>query len=111
MSEFTWQPLNGATPEYQPRVMVASFGDGYQQRVADGINNMPQVWQNLTFRGTAAYVNEILDFLIARGGVDSFTWTPSGFDEITVFCPSWSRPVISNGIGELTCSFIQVFGE
>jgi phage-related protein len=108
MSDFNYQPLLGATPSIEPRVLKSRFGDGYEQRVGDGINIAPEEW-SLNFNNTATIINEIYEFLKAKNGIDSFTWTPSGFSEITVVCRSWSRPVISRGIGSLTAKFEQVF--
>ena len=31
-------PDKGMSAPYKPRVLVAKFGDGYEQRVRDGIN-------------------------------------------------------------------------
>jgi phage-related protein len=108
MSDFNYQPLLGATPSIEPKVLTSKFGDGYEQRVGDGINITPEEW-SLNFTNTAAIINEIYEFLKAKKSVDSFTWTPAGFSEITVVCRSWSRPVISYGIGSLSAKFEQVF--
>jgi phage-related protein len=108
MSDFEYQPLIGATPSIEPKVLSVKFGDGYEQRLANGINNQPEEW-NLNFSNTAEVINEIYQFLKAKGAVDSFTWTPAGFSEITVVCRSWSRPVLSRGVGSISARFEQVY--
>ena len=40
---------------------MAQFGDGYMQRVGDGINNTPRQWQ-LQFKGSQQYIEEIDSF-------------------------------------------------
>ena len=35
-------PDKGLTLDNNPKVLLASFGDGYEHRIADGINNLPQ---------------------------------------------------------------------
>lgn len=70
-------------PQTQPAgafkfvVLKAKFGDGYGQAVGDGINARQQKWP-LTFVGTEAEVGPIQVFLDARGGYESFYWTPPG---------------------------------
>jgi hypothetical protein len=43
MSTFTDIPGSAALTT-KPRVRTAMFGDGYEQRLADGINNAPRAW-------------------------------------------------------------------
>ena len=38
----------GVSEQPEPRVLSARFGDGYEMRVVDGINNLPRQW-GLTF--------------------------------------------------------------
>jgi phage-related protein len=108
MPDFNYVPLINAGANKQPRVKTAQFGDGYQQRVADGINTLEQTW-NLTFRNTAAVINAIDAFLIARNGAASFTWVPPDQPEIKVLCRSWNKTIINKRVYELTASFEQVF--
>lgn len=110
MSDFNYQPLFGATPSITPRVLVASFGGGYEQRVADGINNMPEVW-SLKFRNTSTIIDTMYEFFKTKGAVTSFTWTPTGFSEITVICRSWSKTIISPNTSEISCNFEQIYGS
>jgi phage-related protein len=107
MSDFDYQPMNGAQTENDPRVLAARFGDGYEQRVADGINNDLEKWP-LTFVDTKANIDLIRDFIKAKGGVESFTWTPDGYDEIRVVCRRWSRAFISKVGHTFSCTFEQV---
>lgn len=76
MPAFTFTPSYGAQLSVKPRVVRAQFGDGYSQRVVDGINNKPRKWQ-LTFAArTTAEIQPILAFLETQGGDQSFDWTP-----------------------------------
>lgn len=110
MSDFDYQPAYGAQRSKTPRVRNASFGDGYQQRVADGINTQPATW-NLTFNVTKADADAIESFFEGKGGVESFTWTPSGMSEVTVKCSDWSRSITSPNTATISATFMQVFGE
>lgn len=58
------------------KVVVAMYGDGYEQRAAIGLNSMSYKWEismtylNLTDRNT------MNAFYMAHGRVVSFDWTP-----------------------------------
>ena len=52
MTTFTFPPSNASLTE-KPRVVVAKFGDGYEQRTAFGLNTNPQSW-SLTFANKRA---------------------------------------------------------
>lgn len=58
------------------RIRRAGFGDGYEQRSADGINAKALAYQ-LVFRQVRdVKARRVLDFLKAVGGVEAFIWTP-----------------------------------
>ncbi|MDP3322640.1 MAG: phage tail protein [Hydrogenophaga sp.] len=107
MSEFTWQPAYNASVTKAPRVNTAVFGDGYQQRTADGINTTLQAWQ-LTFQLAKTDIDAIDAFLVSKGGVASFTWTPGTGAEIKAVCREWSRNMISPRAESLSAKFEQV---
>lgn len=120
METFTWHPAIGNSVDIEPKVNVTSFGDGYELRAVDGINNQKQVW-SLTFEGTRTDMEAIAKFLKARGAHEAFRWvTPDhviGHEddlynveshEITVVCRKWSR-TRNTGWQQITCTFEQVF--
>jgi len=110
MSDFNYQPLFGANKPIVPRVKSAKFGDGYQQRVGDGININPQTW-NLTFTDSDVNIDAIESFFELKSGIDSFTWTPQGASEIRVICKDWNRSYDTPDTDTIQCTFEQVFGE
>ena len=66
----------------EPRLISVTFGDGYSQRAADGINYTPLVY-NLTFDNrTPAVITAIKNFLYGesayydRAPEEPFFWTP-----------------------------------
>lgn len=73
---FTWLPEFSATSTEEPAVKTTKYGDGYEARVSDTINVNRQSWA-LTFteQRKPGQVSLIRDFLRARRGVESFTWT------------------------------------
>ena len=88
-SDETYEPMQ---LEEAPRVKTSRFGDGYEQRVADGINNILQKWQISFTRRSEIDIDYVYDFLRARGGVESFDWTPRGEATARIFvCRKWNR--------------------
>lgn len=110
MSTFTWIPEYGANQEVKPRLFKASFGDGYEQRSLAGINTRPRIW-SLTFRKISTELDDIEDFLVARGGVESFDWTPPRGAAGKFVCEEWTRGVPDSAYDTLRATFREVFGE
>lgn len=110
MSTFTWSPAPGAAQVKTPRVRTAVFGDGYQQRVGDGINTVARVW-NLTFRRLTVDIDAIDAFLTARNGVESFTWTPPSGATGKFICKNWSQNIPAPQLQEISATFEEVFGD
>lgn len=70
-----------ATPDKQltktsnPRVLTAKFGDGYEQRIADGINVLNEEY-TLSFKTRPkADIDDIVAFLDTQKNVSKFTLT------------------------------------
>ena len=103
-------PSVGSDRTVTPDVRVLNFGDGYQQRVPNGLNHMRQVWNLQWSRLTYDQANEIEDFFKARGGHESFTWTPPKESVGLKFrCTNWSRKPLVDGGDQITAQFQQVF--
>ena len=65
-------PDKSMTKASTPRVLIATFGDGYEQRIADGINTLNEIY-NLTFATRLKEdIDDIVAFLDGKGGVSSF---------------------------------------
>jgi phage-related protein len=108
MSDFNYQPIRNPSATTTPKVLASSFGDGYEQRVADGINTMPETYA-LTFRNTKDVIITIKTFFKSKAGAESFTWTPDGESEIKVKCPTWTDIRLDKNSAEISATFVQVF--
>lgn len=106
----------GVNPAYpiddnrKPRVLMASFGDGYAERVGDGINTdraeITLSWEALT----TAESNVIFNFLKARKGYQAFYYQPQDWaSTVKWICPNYKRTLIAPGLYEMSASFQQVF--
>jgi phage-related protein len=105
---FTWKHdarLGGTTTF---RRLTAQFGDGYQQTAADGINNKSQSWP-LSFTASAATITAIRTFLDARGGWQSFFWTPPLGVQGYYKCASYEPKHLGGDMWQLTATFEESF--
>ncbi len=69
-------PDRGLSTDQSPRVHTASYGDGYEQRVAAGINNIPESWSLTWNNRSNADANKVIKFLEDEAGVTAFDWYP-----------------------------------
>lgn len=110
MPTFSYAPDYSAQVTNRPRVRVAKFGDGYEQRQADGLNPQPASW-SLTFANRSnADINAIHSFLSARGGFESFDWVPpDSTASIKVVCREWQKTLNRYNLNTISATFEQVF--
>ena len=103
-------PDYGASKKAQPNARIAEFGSGYSQRTVFGINQDPKIW-SLSFQNRSTTVaNTIEDFLEARGGVESFDWSPP--DDAGTYkwiCRTWTKDMPYLNLFNITVEFEQVF--
>jgi phage-related protein len=110
MATFTWTPDFGAKAAYKPRVRVTSFGDGYEQRQADGINARSDLWDLQFQNRTDVETSAILSFLETRAGVEAFDWTPpTESTAIRVVCREWTKSLNRNNLNAVTAQFVRVY--
>lgn len=110
MAEFTYTPDFGAQANYKPRVRVTQFGDGYEQRVTEGINARPQVWSLQFNNRSNTEAGNIVSFLAARNAVEAFDWTPPNEETaIKVVCREWVKTVARANLNNVQATFQQVF--
>lgn len=107
---FTFIPSKSFTKTTRPRVSVAQFGDGYSQRMQNGINNFVDEW-NLVFSSrSVATANSIEQFFIDHAGTDAFYWTPPGdTQQVAVLCPEWSKTYDTAISSTIQAKFVRVF--
>ena len=110
MTTFTIIPSYGSQASTAPRVRQAVFGDGYQQRCADGINTHARSW-SLAFNGDKARIDSVDEFLTLRSGIESFMWVPPSGDGGLWICSAWALSVDDYNQNSLSATFTEVFGE
>lgn len=108
MSAFTWTPTFGSEVATKPRVNLVQFGDGYEQRIGDGINTMPRTW-TLVFNVDGSVGDAIDAFLRGQAGLTAFDWTPPTGAAGKWKCGEWKRVVGEKGVQSVSATFVEVF--
>lgn len=110
MTTFTYLPSAGSQVEVRAKVMPNAFGDGYTQRVGDGLNVMPRKW-SLSFLGlTTAVADGIETFLEAHDQGQPFDWTPPiGAAGRWVCEEGWKRTLAGYALSTITTTFTEDF--
>lgn len=109
MADWVWVESAGTTLTEEPRVKKAQFGDGYEQRAPDGINNTPQVWELSFDQVDDAVADDMVAFLRQQGGM-AFNYVPMRSTTALRFkCERWTRSYSTPGESSLRARFDQVF--
>jgi len=103
----------GVQQSEKPRVLKAQFGDGYELRVRDGINNTPREW-GLTFNNrTKEDIDKLYKFMTTLAEVDTAKLTVpnavDGEETVTVILQGYSRSLTYDNYYTLVCTAREVF--
>lgn len=109
MATFTWTPSFEATEGSQPRVRRFEAGDGYEHRIRFGLNTNPKEWDLVFSERSDVERDQIADFLDARGGAESFDWTPPRGVAGKYKCESWQITLRACNFNTIRAKFKQVF--
>tara|TARA_B100001173_G_scaffold141993_1_gene123249 strand:+ start:496 stop:906 length:411 start_codon:yes stop_codon:yes gene_type:complete len=105
----------------QPKVRVARFGDGYQQRIADGLNTLRDTFTVNFVNRLKAEADDIEAFFRTKKAVTAFSFTypdsNSGTNDsegspvttIKVVCTQWSQSWSNSGSYSITATFERVY--
>lgn len=114
-----WIPDVPFTFDEEPRLRVAQFGDGYQQRALDGINWLNRKWVLTWTMREAGVVGAMIQYFRAqKGGAFPFLDPVGKTTTFQVFCDRWSvdwelnrrRNGTDNYYGTLSAEFVQANG-
>jgi phage-related protein len=106
-------PLQTFTPPVPPTslkkrpklsILTASFGDGYTQKTADGMNHnrtiLELTWETLI----PAHADAIASFFEAHKGTDAFLYNGTKFT-----CDTWQDDTWRGGFRTITATFEESF--
>jgi phage-related protein len=112
---FWWKPSYNAKIDNRPRLKINQFGNGYQQRINDGLNNnlveFNLIFENRNEKETVS----ILHFLRQRNGQQSFIYnlptiyskSPSNLNTRFI-CLEWGSSYISYNNYSVEAKFSEV---
>lgn len=90
LQTFTWPVQTRPTGSINFRVRKTTFGEGYVQRVGDGLHTKSQSW-SVVVDGTYDETQPVLDFLDYHAGHISFQWAPPGKPIGRFVCESYQE--------------------
>lgn len=117
----------GAQEAPKPRILKAQFGDGYEMRLADGINNTPRTWGLAFNNRTREDIDNLYRFFTVLASVDTCRLTvpdttavanvtlpnsPSTVnveEAVTVVIEQFSRTMGNTLYYSMTCTAREVF--
>lgn len=103
----------GFSESPEPRVLKAQFGDGYEQRIVDGINNIPRTWQMTFANRTKGDIDKLYKFFNTLAGVDTCKLTVphavDGEETVTVVIEGYARSLNTHDYYSMSCQAREVF--
>lgn len=105
---FAWVPSYGSSATTRPNVAAAKFGDGYESRVAVGLNTRRRKW-DVSFNRSNSTADQIEAFLEARNAVESFDWTPPSGLPGKWICREWTTTPTGPNTRSVQATFEEVF--
>ena len=111
---FTFVPSYATNAKSKIRVKELALGDGYSQRVPDGIN-YEQMTVTAVFQSqTDAEVSALMTFIRTTKFTDWFYWTPPipGYNTLRKFvCTDYSIVPVSYNCSDVTFEFRESFDQ
>ncbi len=100
----------GTNKDKEYNVKEANFGDGYQQVVTVGLNNIKERW-NVKFNNISnTDADTIETFIDARKGAEPFNWTPPNEGSAKQYRhKNFKRTPLNPNQSTITVRFIQAF--
>ena len=109
MATFSYTPSFPATEQSAPIAKTTVFGEGYQQRIQFGLNRDPKNWSLIFANRDDTERDNIITFLEARSGTESFDWTPPRGSAGKYVCSEWRLAMDAANYTTITATFRQVF--
>ena len=109
------QPDKGFGRSNTPKTHTMSFGDGYEQRLADGINNLQQELNVSFSTRPKAEIDDLVAFFESLGGVTKFRFDledsneGSSTETIKCVCDTWSQTWAYENFYSLQATFRRVY--
>ena len=108
-------PDKGFSRSNEPRVFIAEFGDGYEQRLANGINNIKQSFDVNFANRPKDEIDDIVAFFESKKGATAFNYVFSDSNEtgseetVKVVCESWNQTWSYDDYYNLSATFRRIY--
>ena len=107
-------PDKGLSRQSTPRVLKVQFGDGYEQRIAEGLNSSNENYQISYSNRPKAEIDDIAAFIDEKKGVTSFNYVipdtnNGGETTIKVVCDQYNLVYVSDSSYTFTATFRRVY--
>ena len=117
---FTGGPYDPICPDRntakntKPKVLKAAFGDGYEQRIADGINTLQQSFSVAFNNREKEEIDDIISFFDSLRGVTAFNYTypdtnTGGEVTVKVVCEDYNINYTNSEFYGCTATFRRVY--
>lgn len=98
----------------KPRTLKATFGDGYEQRLIDGINNINETFSVSFNNREKEEIDDIITFFDSKAGATAFNYTypdsnNSGETTVKVVCEDYNLVFSQNDFYGCTATFRRVY--
>ena len=109
------QPDKGLSRGTTMRVHLAAFGDGYEQRIANGINTKEQTINVAFSTRPKAEIDDLVAFFESLNGVTKFRFDledsneSSSTESIFCVCDNWNQSWAFEDFYTLTATFRRVY--
>jgi len=111
VADFNYIPTYTSNVDSIYRIKEAKFGDGYAQRVADGINSIVRQW-NLEFEKISiANATSIKNFINSKLGSITFTWDTPDSETVKVICKSMKERFRGPTTRDISLVFEEDFSQ
>jgi len=90
------------------RTRKAQYGDGYEQRVGDGLNAAVQSW-TVSHTNTEPKLRPLKEFLDRHAGFKSFYWTPPMGGLGLYYCETYTTSGEGNQVFTISATLQQTF--
>jgi len=107
-------PDKGLTRQSTPRVLRVQFGDGYEQRVAEGLNSLQETYNIAYSNRPKAEIDDIVAFMDDKKGVTKFDYVipdtnNGGETTIKVVCEQYNLTYVNDSSYTFTATFRRVY--
>lgn len=100
----------GVNPNVEMRILEAKFGDGYSQRIGDGLNTQNVTFGNSWTVRSYRHMSRLYEYLLSKGGYQSFPWVDDSGELNKCHCKKFSKPKRDGyGVYSMNAEFVKVY--